>query len=46
MTVQDKREAKRADILRCAADVFSGTGFHATTIQEIATAACIGKVTV
>ncbi|MFZ9869601.1 MAG: TetR/AcrR family transcriptional regulator, partial [Candidatus Kapaibacteriota bacterium] len=46
MTVQDKREAKRADILRCAADVFSGTGFHATTIQEIATAAGIGKGTV
>lgn len=46
MTAQDKREAKRADILRCAADVFSGTGFHATTIQEIATAAGIGKGTV
>lgn len=46
MTVQDKREAKRADILRSAADVFSGTGFHATTIQEIATAAGIGKGTV
>lgn len=46
MTFQDKREAKRADILRCAADVFSGTGFHATTIQEIATAAGIGKGTV
>lgn len=46
MMVQDKREAKRAEILRCAADVFSCTGFHATTIQDIATAAGIGKGTV
>lgn len=46
MMVQDKREAKRAEILRFAADVFSCTGFHATTIQEIATAAGIGKGTV
>ena len=44
-TVVDK-DAKRTEILRHAADVFSHSGFHVTTIQDIATAARIGKGTV
>ena len=46
MPISVDKVAKRAEIIRCAADVFSRTGYHATKIQEIADAAGIGKGTV
>jgi len=46
MPISVDKVAKRQDIIRCAADVFSRTGYHATKIQEIADAAGIGKGTV
>jgi AcrR family transcriptional regulator len=38
--------AKRAEIVKHAADVFSQTGYHASKIQDIASAAGIGKGTI
>ncbi|HRK04402.1 MAG TPA: TetR/AcrR family transcriptional regulator [Chlorobiota bacterium] len=40
------KSAKRADIIEHAAAVFSKTGYHATKMQDIATAAGIGKGTI
>lgn len=40
------RNAKRAEIVRHAADVFARGGYHATKIQDVATAADIGKGTI
>lgn len=40
------KSAKRADIIDHAAAVFSKTGYHATKMQDIATAAGIGKGTI
>jgi AcrR family transcriptional regulator len=40
------KAAKQAEIVKHAADVFSQTGYHASKIQDIATAAGIGKGTV
>lgn len=40
------KEAKRSEIVRYAADVFSRTGYHETKMQDIATAADIGKGTI
>jgi len=40
------RVAKRAEIVRHAADVFARHGFHATKMQDIATKADIGKGTI
>jgi AcrR family transcriptional regulator len=40
------KAAKQAEIVKHAADVFSQTGYHASKIQDIATAASIGKGTV
>lgn len=40
------KPAKRAEIVRHAANVFSQTGYHASKIQDIANAAGIGKGTV
>lgn len=40
------KAAKYAEIVKHAADVFSQTGYHASKIQDIATAAGIGKGTV
>lgn len=40
------RVAKRAEIVRHAADVFARHGYHATTMQDIATKADIGKGTI
>lgn len=40
------KDAKRSEIVRYAADVFSRTGYHETKMQDIATAADIGKGTI
>jgi AcrR family transcriptional regulator len=40
------RVAKRAEIVRHAADVFARHGYHATKMQDIATKADIGKGTI
>lgn len=40
------KPAKRAEIVRHAANVFSQNGYHASKIQDIANAASIGKGTV
>jgi TetR/AcrR family transcriptional regulator, fatty acid metabolism regulator protein len=40
------KDAKRADIVKAAADVFSRTGYHETKMQDIAEAAEIGKGTI
>jgi len=40
------KSAKRADLIEHAAAVFSKTGYHATKMQDIATAAGIGKGTI
>lgn len=40
------KPAKRAEIIRHAANVFSQNGYHATKIQDIADAAGIGKGTI
>lgn len=40
------KQAKRRDIVRHAADVFARTGYHESKMQEIATAADIGKGTI
>ena len=40
------KAAKYAEIVKHAADVFSQAGYHASKIQEIATAAGIGKGTI
>jgi TetR/AcrR family transcriptional regulator, fatty acid metabolism regulator protein len=40
------RVAKRAEIVRHAADVFARAGYHATKIQDVATQADIGKGTI
>ena len=40
------KAAKYSEIVRHAADVFSQTGYHASKIQDIATAAGIGKGTI
>ena len=40
------KQAKRADIVRAAADVFSKTGYHESKMQDIAGAADIGKGTI
>lgn len=40
------KTAKQAEIVKHAADVFSQTGYHASKIQDIATAAGIGKGTI
>jgi len=46
MPVIVDKAAKRRDIVRYAADVFSRTGYHETKMQDIATAADIGKGTI
>ena len=40
------KEAKRKEIIRAAADVFSKTGYHASKMQDIAIVADIGKATI
>ncbi len=40
------KDAKRSEIVRYAADVFARTGYHETKMQDIATAADIGKGTI
>jgi AcrR family transcriptional regulator len=40
------KDAKRGEIVRFAADVFARTGYHETKMQDIATAADIGKGTI
>lgn len=40
------KDAKRSEIVRFAADVFARTGYHETKMQDIATAADIGKGTI
>jgi len=40
------KSAKRAEIIRHAAETFSRTGYHATKMQDIATQADIGKGTI
>lgn len=40
------KPAKRRDIVRHAADVFARTGYHESKMQDIATAADIGKGTI
>jgi AcrR family transcriptional regulator len=42
----DGKAAKRADLVAHAADVFARRGYHATTIQDIATQADVGKGTI
>src|SRR6185436_16584329 len=40
-----KTDAKRAQILRAATDVFSEREFHAVPVEDVATAAGVGKGT-
>jgi len=46
MPVLVDKSAKRLEIVRSAADVFARTGYHETKMQDIATAADIGKGTI